>query len=186
MKTYYTLNELKRMATLKAMELINKDENLILTNTSYGGTISEVFVGLETLDEKKTYYVGLKGDYMTSKYSFVVAVYQNRETEIIETMFDVYEIRTYKGRIYVTDKEALDKHYSRYGKRSYGQQPIQEYHLSHDDRITKKLLAKISEDTGKKIRNQSLVITSYLDGYRIYYNYRNDKKSYWLSKVGGK
>lgn len=176
MKEYYTQQEMKRIITLEAVKIISQNQDALLTNSSYGTDFYEV-VGVETYNELTRWFVGLErvGDWDSSKYSLVVVKRYKHETIEKQEIMTVYKLHTRKGYMYFASEEPIKKYYARYKMTPKDKTMI----VKKESELAKKLIVRIEDESGHKIKVQDLIVIKSKHGYIIKYIYR--KQKYTLS-----
>lgn len=177
MKNWYTENELQRIATEKAIELLQKDKTLLLNNASYGGT----GITLITLTnnagwgKERRVFISLKrnGDWLFEEsYDLVIIETLNGEEKQLEIIMSLFRVDTKKGVIYSTDKQAYEKHYNRFRGRDKNEKV---FLLEQGTELNNKFKARIENKTGVKIKKQDIKITKRGNKYYAAYLYRGIK-----------
>lgn len=186
MKTYYKRDEINRLATEKAIEVLNENKEYVLTNSSYSGygDIHETLIGLQDTRKYGSYiFIGFMIGSEYNEKNLVIVRYENGESKMIENILKLYETGRNKT-IYLTNEADYKKYVER--RRNYydslDKRKAKHYSLDQDNKIAEKLLQRIKNVTGKKIKKQSLQIEAYKNRYEIFYYYRNVKKSYTIYK----
>ena len=184
MKTY-TRNDIQRMATEKAIEILTTNKDMMFTNVSYGLSKCECLVGLanghNSFNISKEIYIVLeqKGTWSDNIYDLAVYEEIKGEDKLVEVIGTFYGIRDKQGRdIFVIDKEAYEKHKERQYKK-YSSKDMH-WNIKMGTELNLKLKERIQRDTGKKIKKQDIVVRKYNKGYVISYDYRNVRKNLYL------
>lgn len=183
MKNIYTRNDIQRMATEKAIEILTNEKDMMLTNISYGWSNGDCLIGLSNDNRYGTrkYYVVLesKGSSWSDEI-YDLAVYKevNKECELIEVIDRFYGIRSKCESVYITDEEGYKKHI----ERRYEKYRTKDKHwnIKKGSELNLKLKERIKKDTGKKIKNQDLIVRKRNNGYVIKYEYRNVSKNIFI------
>lgn len=183
MKSHYTQKEMKRIITEKAVEIINKNPEALLTNCSFG-TGLELVIGLRSYDEMTYWYVGLERNKKDKWHEdgYTLVVIKEHKHEIIERteLMKVWESHTKKGVMYFTSKEPVEKYYARYRNKCYHEKRIEKV-LHKESKLCYKLIAKIEHKTGRKLKSQDLIVQKGNRGYVIYYTYRKQPGTLYMN-----
>lgn len=181
----YTRNEIQRIATEKAIEILTHEKDMILNNTSYGFSKGECIVGLangyNSFYNTKEILIVLERQGLWHENKINLSVYEkiNGEMELIEIIEKFYGIRDKNGDdLYLTDEEA----YKRHQQRQLNKYSEKDNHMNikMNTSLNKKLKDRIQRDTGKKIKKQDFLVRKHDKGYAIQYDYRNIRKTLYI------
>lgn len=189
MKTTYTRNDIQRMATEKAMEILAVNKEMLLNNISCGWNKGQCLMSLANDTDHyratKTIYIVLEyeGSWIENKVNLCVyeEVYKemNKEINLIEVIEKFYGIRSKNGEdIFLTDEDGYNKHQQR-EMNKYSSKDIH-YNIKMNTELNLKLKKRIERDTGKKIKKQDLIVRKQNQNYVISYDYRNIRKTLFI------
>lgn len=178
MKNWYTENELQRIATEKAIELLQKDKTLLLNNTSYGGR-GKTLVALTNnagWGKERNVFISLKRNedwFLDESYDLVVIEELDGEEKQLEVIMSLCRLNTKRGVIYSTDKQAYEKRLNRYRNRDKNEKV---FLLEQGTEINNKFKTCIENKIRVKIKNQDIKITKRGNKYYASYLYRGIRK----------
>lgn len=184
MKTTYTRNDIQRMATEKAMEILTVNKEMVLNNVSCGWNNGTCLVSLANDADinraSKRIYIVLEneGSWTENKVNLCIYEEVNRETKLIEEVEKFYGVSSKGEIVYLTDEECYNKHEQRMMNKYNSKD--KRYTVEMNTELNLKLKNRIERETGKKIKKQDLIVRKQNQNYVITYDYRNIKKTLFI------
>lgn len=180
----YSRNDIQRMATEKAIEILMEDKELVLNNASCGWNNGTCLVSLANDADinraSKRIYIVLENEGSWTEHKVNICVYEemNNETKLIKTLAKFYGVSSKGEIIYLTKEDDYNKH----EQRMMNKYDLKDkyYTIKMNTELNLKLKSRIERETGKKIKKQDLIVRKQNKNYVITYDYRNIKKTLFI------